>query len=102
MKKQNNRRAAGTVALLAIAVSAAVGGCTYLKQAREDVKPQAVPAMHAAQTLNPDASKNRKVVAGLDGNAAASTVKSYDKTFEANRSTSAKEAYQGGTAAGGN
>lgn len=102
MKKQMNRRNAGTLALLVFAASTLGAGCTFLTQAREDVTPVAVAQMKENQTLNPDASKNRKVVAGLDGRAAANTNTSYTKSFEVNRPTSAKEAYVGGTASGGN
>lgn len=101
MKKQMKRSSSGTLALLVVSGSV-VAGCTYLKQTREDVRPVAVPAVQEAQTLNPDASKNRKVVAGLDGHAAVATVAGYTKTFEASRATSAKEAFVGGTASGGN
>ena len=69
--------------------SAAVllSGCSVFRQAREDVKPQAVPAMVAAQTLNPEAGKNRKVVAGLDGAAAKNVELGYVNSFERKAST---------------
>jgi len=82
MSKQTNSPALGRV-FLALALSASLGGCTYLIQAREDVEPTAVPTMRAAQTLNPDAGKNRKVVAGLDGRAGANLSTTYAKSFEA-------------------
>jgi N-methylhydantoinase B/oxoprolinase/acetone carboxylase alpha subunit len=83
MSKQINRSAFGLRAFLAFAAAASLGGCTYLTQVREDVQPAAVPAMKAAQTLNPDAGKNRKVVAGLDGRAGANLSTTYAKSFEA-------------------
>jgi len=36
----------------------------------------------AQQTLNPDASKNRNVVAGLDGKAAQDTILRYHESFK--------------------
>jgi hypothetical protein len=56
-------------------------GCGHLMQARDHVEPLAVPVMMQEQVMNPEAGKNRKVVAGLDGNAAANVSESYSKTF---------------------
>lgn len=100
MSIQMNHRKSGFVGLLLLAACSLSGGCTYLTQVREDVPPVAVPAMVEAQTLNPDASRNRKVVAGLDGRAGQAVVTGYTKTFEAKRPTSAQDAYVGGTASG--
>jgi hypothetical protein len=85
-----------------LALAALTSGCTYLKQAREDVTPAAVPAMHAAQTLNPDAGKNRKVVAGQDGRAAAKVSESYAKSFERSSQQKAAESFQGTAGLGTN
>lgn len=81
MKTQNKRLAFGLP--VALAFAATLAGCTYLKQTREDVQPVAYESMKQNQTLNPDAGKNRKVVAGLDGRAAAKLSTSYSKSFEA-------------------
>ena len=43
---------------------------------------EAVTAVTAQQVLNPDASRNLEPVRGLEGQAAASTMDRYHKTFE--------------------
>jgi len=75
-------------------VSSSVG-CGYVRQAREDAQPNAVREMRVAQTLNPDASKNHKVVAGLDGTAASKVNESYTKTFDRKAPTSAVDTFAG-------
>lgn len=71
-------------------------GCGYVRQARDHVEPTAVPAMMAAQTLNPEAGRNRKVVAGLDGKAAASVNDAYAKSFQRQKAqVGATEGFQG-------
>lgn len=67
----------------------AVAACTALLLAACSgalVKPDdqfgnAVRAAMAAQTINPDASRNTKTPAGLDGAAAKSTMDRYEKSF---------------------
>lgn len=70
--------------LLAAAVAGAslLAGCGYLRHTRDNVEPKAVPAMKMAQTLNPEAGNNRKVVAGLNGAAAVKVSDAYVKSFE--------------------
>lgn len=79
-----------------LALAGSLGGCTYLKQSRDEVVPVAVPSMREAQTLNPDAGKNRKVVAGLDGRAGAKVSEGYSKSFEKQQGQQkATESFQG-------
>lgn len=81
--KMNRPAARRVSAAVPLAIMAALlfVGCGYARQVREDVPPRAVPAARLAQTLNPDAGKNRKVVAGLDGEAAKNTGAAYAKSF---------------------
>ena len=43
---------------------------------------EAVNTAKAQQTINPDASRNTDPVAGLDGQAAKSTIDRYQKTYQ--------------------
>lgn len=89
--------------VLVLAATGLAGGCTYLSQARDEVVPAAVPSMREAQTLNPDAGKNRKVVAGLDGRAGAKVSESYAKSFEKQQGQQkAVETFQGMSGVSGN
>ena len=82
--------------LTATAVVASLsGGCAYLSQARDHAEPTAVPAMQAAQTLNPEAGNNRRVVAGLDGGASKNVGTAYAKSFEAAPAKKGEAAFQG-------
>ncbi|MFN2376859.1 MAG: hypothetical protein ABR538_10000 [Candidatus Binatia bacterium] len=76
-----NRRLAG-LWVLAMAATSMLGGCAYLSHMNENAKPNAVPAMRQAQMLNPDAGRNRKAVAGLDGKVAANVQDGYAKSFQ--------------------
>lgn len=76
-------------------VASLSSGCGYLMQARDHAVPTAVPAMQAAQTLNPEAGKNRKVVAGLDGTAGANVGEAYSQTFEGGERVDPNSAFQG-------
>lgn len=77
-------------------VSTLSTGCGYTKQARDTVHPTAVPAMMAAQTLNPDAGRNRKVVAGLDGAAGENVSDAYAKSFQRQKAqVGGTESFQG-------
>lgn len=84
-------------ALLALAVigGVAVSGCGYLKQSRENVPMRSVAAVKEAQTLNPEAGNNRKVVAGLDGSAASNVNDGYAKSFERKSQQDAANSFQG-------
>jgi len=76
-----NRRLAA-LWVVAMAAVSTLGGCAYLNHMNENAKPTAVPAMRQAQMLNPDAGRNRKAVAGLDGKVAAHVQDGYAKSFE--------------------
>lgn len=67
-----------------LAAAALTAGCSrmsYFQQAQDYPQYTAVPAMRAAQILNPEASKNRKVVAGLDAQVAKNIHETYAKSF---------------------
>jgi len=68
--------------LVAVLATALGSGCGHLRQARDHADPYAVPTVKAEQTLNPEAGRNRKVVAGLDGNAAKNVETGYAKSFQ--------------------
>jgi hypothetical protein len=71
--------------VLAIAVTMALAvtsGCGYLRLARDNVPMTAAPEVARLQTLNPEAGRNPKVVAGLDAQAAVKVQESYVKSFE--------------------
>jgi hypothetical protein len=76
-------------------VASLSSGCGYLMQARDHAVPAAVPAMQASQTLNPEAGKNHKVVAGLDGTVGKKVGDSYAKTFDGGKRVDANAAFQG-------
>ncbi len=96
MKAQSNHRSFHLFLAATVAGAALLGGCGYLRQAREDVRPTAVPAVQLAQTLNPEAGKNRKVVAGLDGAVAKNVDAAYVKSFETQKgSTRAVDTFVG-------
>lgn len=81
----------------------AVSGCGYLRPARDHVPARAVPAMIAAQTLNPEAGKNHKVVTGLDGTVAQNVNASYAKSFvkTGTGGTTSAQNFQGLSGVGG-
>lgn len=76
-----NRRLAG-LRVMAMVATSMLGGCAYLNHMNENAKPIAVPAMRQAQMLNPDAGRNRKAVAGLDGKVAVNVQDGYAKSFQ--------------------
>ena len=53
----------------------------YLTHARDRSDMVAVPAMRSAQTLNPEAGRNRRVVTGLDSQIAKNINEGYGKSF---------------------
>lgn len=77
-----------------LALSTLLGGCGYLTQARDAVPMETPREVARLQTLNPEASKNRKAVAGMDGAVARNVNESYQKTFQ-------KKAPQGSNARAG-
>jgi hypothetical protein len=85
------------VSILAISLS----GCAHIRQARDHVDPIAVPQMRYEQTLNPDAGKNRRAVAGLEATAAANAYDGYSKSFIRSPGTST-QGFQGTEGLGSN
>lgn len=72
------------LALIALIGASALAGCAH------DPSPnvtkdfgKAVRAAQAAQTINPDASKNPDPVAGIDGVSGKTAADTYHKSFEA-------------------
>jgi hypothetical protein len=89
-------KAFGPILLVAALAPLLAGGCAgYFRQARDVYDYRAKPEMVRQQTLNPEAGKNRKVVAGLDGPAAATVNKAYVEGFERQKATKATEAFVG-------
>ena len=85
MQKRLNKSPSGLVSSAvvgSVVASLLLTGCGYTRQVRDSVPPDAVPQMLAAQTLNPEAGKNRKVVTGMDGQVAENINKGHAKTFE--------------------
>jgi len=80
---------------LAMAIGAGIclGGCSYTSGGRDYYDMYRAPAAAEAQVLNPEAGKNRKVVAGLDGPAAERVNASYTKSFEHDPIKRADEAF---------
>ena len=81
MKRHTSNRALIPVLAATVAVAFLVSGCGYLRQTNDTFYMDAVPAMREAQTLNPDAGRNHKVVTGLDAVAAQNVNESYEKSF---------------------
>ena len=81
-------------ALLAVAVGFAASGCGngYLRQSRDNFHMVHTPTINQSQVLNPDAGKNRKVVAGLDGAAAANVGVAYSKSFSKEQASQGRAA----------
>lgn len=99
MRMQSISRAVWSRATAVLVATTLSSGCGYLMQARDNARPTAVPAMHAAQTLNPEAGKNRKVVAGLDATTGKKVGDGYAKSFEPSQGDSLS--FQGTGALGG-
>ena len=81
MIMQTTNRVFVTILAGAVAAAAFGSGCGHLRQARDHADPYAVPTVKAEQTLNPEAGKNRRVVAGLDGVAGQNVADGYAKSF---------------------
>jgi len=83
------------LALVAGALSAAAG-CGYVHSGTKDHYDMwRAPTAAHAQVLNPEAGKNRKVVAGMDGPAAEQVNKSYVKAFDREPPKKAIEGFAG-------
>ncbi len=68
---------------LAMVVAALMGaGCTTTTPNMDSHFGEAVNLAKAQQTLNPDASKNREPVVGIDGRAGQQAVQQYEKGFQ--------------------
>jgi hypothetical protein len=75
--------AAAVLALQACATTCPTFEACLGKSPRLDARfGDAVNIAKAQQTLNPDASKNRNVVAGIDGKAAQETILRYRESFK--------------------
>jgi hypothetical protein len=86
---------AGGFALIA-AASLLVSGCGgYLLQSRDMYDMYRAPQTAQAQILNPEAGKNQRVVAGLDGPAAEQVNASYVQSFERTAETKAAQTFAG-------
>lgn len=81
MSMHSGNRVFITILATAFTAAALGSGCGHLRQARDHADPYAVPTVKAEQTLNPEAGRNRKVVAGLDGSAAVNVGDGYAKSF---------------------
>jgi hypothetical protein len=67
--------------LLLALLPVALAGCVPVTPEYDMHFGEAVRTAIAQQTINPDASKNRDPVLGLDGKAAGATMDNYDKSF---------------------
>lgn len=73
---------AGKLRVGALASTLLLAGCIARTPVLDQHFGEAVNAAKAQQTLNPDASRDRDPVAGLDGQAAKSTIGQYRKSYE--------------------
>ena len=73
----------------------AVAGCGYLRQGKDTYEMYRAPQAAQLQKLNPEAAKNRKVVAGLHGPAAQQVEGAYVKSFERTAETKAVQTFAG-------
>jgi hypothetical protein len=75
--------AAAVLALQACATTCPTFEACLAKSPRLDARfGDSVNVAKAQQTLNPDASKNRNIVAGIDGKAAQETILRYRESFK--------------------
>ena len=86
------------LALLPIALA----GCMTPAPEYDQRFGEAVRTAIAQQTINPDASLNTDPVAGLDGKAANSTIRNYDKSFVTPEKTDISDESFGSSGSGGN
>lgn len=68
---------------LCIVAFASLGGCLTSTPQWDANFGNAVTAMRAMQTANPDASSNNDPVVGIDGTAAGYAIENYGKSFDA-------------------
>ncbi len=69
--------------MVGVAVLAALAGCSTSSTPKVDEKfGQAVNMAKAQQTINPEASQNRSMVRGIDGEAANAVMDRYHKAYE--------------------
>ena len=74
--------AAAVLALQACATSPTLTACCATSPRLDARFGDSVNVAKAQQTLNPDASKNRNIVAGMDGKAAQETMVRYRESFK--------------------
>lgn len=68
-------------ALCLLAVSASISGCSSTTPHADRTFGHAVRSALASQTLDPNASRNRDPVHGMDGHAALATQQQYSLSF---------------------
>lgn len=96
METRKSYPIARPIVALAVAAPLLLAGCHgYLALPKDNYDMYRAPAAAQSQILNPEAGKNRKVVAGLDGAAAGEVTKSYTKSFEREVPKSASETFVG-------
>jgi hypothetical protein len=66
----------------ALAAALLLAGCVTRTPVLDQHFGEAVNTAKAQQTINPDASRDRDPVAGLDGQAADATIDRYHKSYE--------------------
>lgn len=72
-----------TLILAGLGATVVLAGCMAPAPVLDSKFGEAVTAAKAQQTLNPDASMNKKPAMGLDGKAADVVIDKYHKSFEA-------------------
>ena len=96
MKFGKAHQLGGRLVLTAVAGALLLSGCGgYLHQSKDSYDMYRAPQTAQSQILNPDAGKNRRVVAGLDGPAAEQVNQSYVKSFERTAETKAVQTFAG-------
>jgi hypothetical protein len=96
MEMTMKARMAGRSLGLVVAGTMLLSGCGgFLIQAKEDYWMYRAPVVAQSQILNPEAGKNRKVVAGLDGPAAEQVNHAYVQSFEREAETKAADTFSG-------
>jgi len=95
MKAGKAQSMVGAFAVIS-AASLLLSGCGgYLLQSKDMYGMYRAPQTAQAQILNPEAGKNQRVVAGLDGPAAEQVNASYVNSFERTAETKAAQTFAG-------
>ncbi len=96
MKAHKSHQIIGRVVAIAVASPLLLAGCGgYLKQGKDMYDMYRAPQTAQAQILNPEAGKNQRVVAGLDGPAAEQVNTTYVQSFERTAETKAAQTFAG-------